>query len=119
MDLSKMDPMARKMNMHTEAFTKALEDGDAENAKEHLVEVLKFAEYLHGDLSTSVEKSAEQDLLGLNEFAGNVPVIKYNERGTHFDTSQRDSVLPGVVIPARTTSQMSKQRKTFGGPKDE
>lgn len=119
MDLSKMDPMARKMNMHTEAFTKALEDGNAENAKEHLVEVLKFAEYLHGDLSTSVEKAEEQDLLGLNEFVGGVPVVKYNERGTKFDTSQRDRVLPGLVIPARTGKQMYRQTKTFGGPRDE
>ena len=41
MDLLKMHPMARKMTAHNEAFTKALEDGNADDARQHLNELLK------------------------------------------------------------------------------
>jgi hypothetical protein len=41
MDLRKMNPMARKLGVHTEAFSKALEDGEAEVAKAHLSEIQK------------------------------------------------------------------------------
>ena len=44
MDLKKMDPMARKLQQHTEAFNKALADGDATSAQTHLSEIRKLAD---------------------------------------------------------------------------
>lgn len=110
MDLTKMDPMARKLNVHTEAFTKALESGDAEDAKQHLAQVLKFGGYLHEDLSVKLTKADNP----LSTFANNVPVLKFNERGTNFDTNQRDTQLPGTVIAARSNSRMTPHTGTFG-----
>ena len=43
MDLLKMHPMARKMAVHSEAFAKALEDGNAQEAQDHINEGRKFA----------------------------------------------------------------------------
>ena len=41
--------------------------------------------------------------------------MKFNERGANFDTAQRDRVLPGTVIPARTNHQMRPHTGTYGG----
>jgi len=113
MNLTKMDSFARKMNLHAKAFSEALDLGDAELAKAHLQEVLKVSNFLNDDLHYAIQKSAEEKQV--NEFANGVPVMKFNERGTNFDTSQRDRVLKGTVIPARTNYQMRKHSGTFGG----
>ena len=59
MDLQKMNPLARKMMVHSEAFTKALEDGNANAARDHITEVLKFAEYLSHDVSGHIAKAED------------------------------------------------------------
>jgi len=110
MDLSKMDPMARKLNVHTEAFTKAFEEGNADDAKQHLEEILKFGGYIHEDLSVKLTKADNP----LSTFVNNVPVLKYNERGTNFDVNQRDNQLPGTIIAARNNSRMQPHTGTFG-----
>ena len=43
MDLLKMHPMARKMNVHNEAFAKALEANEPEAARMHLSEIKKLS----------------------------------------------------------------------------
>jgi len=113
MDLTKMDPMARKMNVHTEAFSKALEDGQAEIAREHLTEILKFGNFLQDDLVNTIEK-APKIISPINEFANGVPVRKFNEKGTKFDVSQRGDQLPGTIISSRTHSRMRPHHGTFG-----
>ena len=113
MNLTKMDSFARKMNLHAKAFSDALETGDAELAKSHLQEVMKVSTFLNDDLHYSIQKATE--MKEVNEFANGVPVMKFNERGVKFDTSQRDRVLKGTVIPARTNYQMRKHPGTFGG----
>lgn len=110
MDLSKMDPMARKLNVHTEAFTKAFEAGNADDAKQHLEEILKFGGYIHEDLTVKLTKADNP----LSTYANNVPVIKFNERGTNFDVNQRDRQLPGTIIAARSNSRMRPHTGTFG-----
>ena len=50
MDLTKMDPMARKLDVHTSAFQKAIESGNADEARVQLNEIVKYAEYLNTDL---------------------------------------------------------------------
>ena len=111
MDLQKMNPMARKMSVHTEAFTKALEDGDAFKAQEHLNEVMKFAGFLNNDIHTAIKKA--EDKKSEVEIVSN-PVQKMNETGKKFDVSQRDSVLPGTIISARVSNGMRPHQGTFG-----
>lgn len=109
MDLLKMHPMARKMAVHSEAFAKALEDGNAGDAQTHINEVLKFAGYLSEDIHGAIVK-AERETVDLE---ANM-VRKMNETGQKFDVAQRDAVLPGTVIPARTHGSMRVHRGTFG-----
>jgi len=111
MNLQKMNPMARKLGLHSEGFTKALEEGNAQAARQHIHEVLKFAGYLSEDISSEIAKSDKE--AELVQDGGN-PVQKMNATGQKFDVSQRDKVLPGVVIPARTNSQLRVHRGTFG-----
>tara|TARA_R100000005_G_C5001383_1_gene208582 strand:+ start:2223 stop:2579 length:357 start_codon:yes stop_codon:yes gene_type:complete len=113
MDLSKMDPMARKLKVHTDAFTKALEDGEENSAREHLAEILKFGNFLHDDLTEVVRKAEEGVHSPVNDkFSGSV--MKFNETGSTFDTSQRDRQLPGTVISARNNGKMRPHTGTFG-----
>lgn len=105
--------MARKMSVHTEAFTKALESGDAFNAQKHLNEVLKFAGFLNEDIHSSIRKSDEAT--PENDIVSN-PVQKMNETGQkrNFDVSQRSKVLPGTIISARVSNGMRPHHGTFG-----
>ena len=115
MDIEKMDPMVRKIGVHNDAFQKAIEEGDAMSARAHLTEILKFANYLDDDLTTAIQKSEEvEDLSGVADYAGGVPLAKFNETGQNFDVSQRADVLPGFVVPARTHGQIRKAAGTFG-----
>jgi hypothetical protein len=66
MDLLKMNPMARKLTVHTDAFNKALESSDPFAAQQHLNEIMKFAGYLNEDIHSAIVK-AEQSLMSLNE----------------------------------------------------
>jgi len=111
MNLQKMNPMARKMSVHTEAFTKALENGDAFKAQEHLNEVMKFAGFLNEDIYSAIKKS--EDSKTEVEIISN-PVQKMNESGRKFDVSQRDKVLPGTIISARVSNGMRPHHGTFG-----
>ena len=93
-DLSKMDPMAMKLRAEVEAFHKALEGGNANEARNRIMEVQKFADYLADDI-----------------YAGGAPVMKFNETQNVFDVTQRNDVLPGTIIPARTGNIMKPWRK--------
>ena len=111
MDLLKMDPMARKMALHSEAFVKALESGDASEAQNHINEVIKFAGYLSEDIHSAIVKSQRETV----DFNMPNPMLqKMNTSGQKFDVSQRDAVLPGTIIAARTNRSMSVHRGTFG-----
>ena len=113
MDLSKMDPMARKLKVHTDAFTKALEKGEEGAAREHLTEILKFGNYLHDDLTEVIHKASHQVHSPSNDLA-NGSLMRFNERGDKFDISKRDSQLPGTIIAARTHGKMRPHTGTFG-----
>lgn len=115
MDLTKMDPMARKMNVHAAALSEALETGDAELAKSHINEILKVGDFMLEDLDFSIAKSQEAEISPISNFANGVPVIKYNERGTKFNTDHRDRQLPGTIISSRSNSRMRPHTGTFGG----
>jgi hypothetical protein len=113
MDLLKMHPMARKMAVHSEAFAKALEDGNATEAKDHINEVIKFAGYLSEDIHTAIVKSKRENIE--YDFEPVNPMLrKMNESGQKFDVSQRGQVLPGTIIPAKTQRSMRVHRGTFG-----
>lgn len=115
MDLLKMHPMARKMNVHNEAFAKAIEDGEAEAARDHLQEIKKFADFLGEDLQYVMQKAEKSSIVTPESgWQQQSPVLKFNETGSNFDPSQRDRQLPGTIIPARTNAMMKKARGTFG-----
>jgi len=113
MDLHKMDPMARKMALHSEAFIKALESGNANEAQDHINEVIKFAGYLSEDVHSAIVKSQRENIE--YDFEPVNPMLrKMNTSGQKFDTAQRDAVLPGTIIAARTNRSMTVHRGTFG-----
>lgn len=111
-DLLKMHPMARKMNVHNEAFAKAIEDGEADNAREHLREIKKFASYLEDDLEYAIHK-AEADATQ-DSYVNNAHILKWNQTGTKFNEENRDRQLPGTIIPSRTNPEMRRKAGTFG-----
>jgi hypothetical protein len=114
MDLLKMHPMARKLTAHNEAFAKAIESGNADDAKSHLNEIMKYASTLEEDLLHAIKKADTEVVTPDNGWVNNVPVLKWNESGSKFDTSQRDRQLKGTIISSRNNSQMKKASGTFG-----
>lgn len=107
MDLKKLDPMARKMRVHIDAFYKAIEDNDGMNAGSHINEILKYADYMSKDVSTIIAK-ADFSPLGINDrFVGGVPVRKFNQ--TEKVHAHSDSVLPGTIRTNRIGSIMRQQ----------
>ena len=115
MDLIKMHPMARKMNAHNEGLNKAIEDGNADEARAHLTEILKYASTLEDDLLIAIKKADFSNVVTpTNGWEQQSPVIKYNETGANFDPSMRDRQLPGTIMSARTNPSMRKARSTFG-----
>lgn len=99
MDLKKLDPMARKMRTHVDAFYKALEENDGMSARSHIGEIIKYADYLSTDIDSTVIKSDER-VLGVNDiYAGGVPIRKMNEVQTIHEVTE--NVLPGTIRTAR------------------
>ena len=112
MDLLKMNPMARKLTVHTDAFNKALESSDPFAAQQHLNEIMKFAGYLNDDIHSAVVKAEEPSTLVVQP--GEATIMKMNQTGQKFDVSQRDSLLPGTIMAARVGNGMTKYHGTFG-----
>ena len=100
MDLKKLDPMARKMRNHVDAFYKALGDQDTISARDHINEVLKFADYLGKDIDSSIVK-ANDHRIGINDiYAGGVPVRKMTSE-VHNVHAPTENILPGTVRTSR------------------
>lgn len=110
-DLSKMDPMARKMETAVKAFNKALEDGDANAANEHLSVIKNTSDFLSEDLWSIVQKADNQLIGGPNDrFAGGVPIMQFTETGQVLDVGNRGDMIKGLILPARTGGIMQPQR---------
>tara|TARA_R100000995_G_C3414266_1_gene90824 strand:+ start:113 stop:478 length:366 start_codon:yes stop_codon:yes gene_type:complete len=112
-DLLKMHPMARKMNAHNEAFAKAIEAGDVSEAKEHLGEILKYANTLEEDIHFAIQKSTEV-VTPTNGWEQQSPIIKFNQSGSKFNPEFRDRQLPGTILSSRNNTGMRPARSTFG-----
>tara|TARA_R100001594_G_scaffold56732_2_gene90654 strand:+ start:1834 stop:2169 length:336 start_codon:yes stop_codon:yes gene_type:complete len=98
MDLKKLDPMARKMRNHVDAFYKALEENDGFAARNHINEITKYADYLSTDIESAVIK--QDKAIGVNDiYAGGVPVIKSQEIQPIHETTE--NVLPGTIRTSR------------------
>ena len=110
MDLSKMDPMARKMETAVRAFNKALEDGDANAANEHLQIIKNTSDFLSDDLWSIVQKGVEQPTGPNQRFAGGVPIKQFAETGQVLDVGNRGDMVKGLILPARTGGIMQPQR---------
>lgn len=109
-DLSKMDPMARKLQVEMDAFHKAVETGNINEARSRITQIQKVADFLANDIHTVVTK-AEKIGGPNNTFAGGVPIMRFNETQSVFDVANRDSLLPGVIVPARSGNIMRPWRK--------
>jgi len=114
MDLLKMHPMARKMNVHNEAFAKALEANEPEAARMHLSEIKKLSSYLEDDLVFEIKKAEAAASDPLTVYANGVPTASFNETGNTFDPAYRDIQLPGTIFSSSTNPRMQKSRSTFG-----
>jgi hypothetical protein len=74
------------------------------------MEIQKFADYLADDIHSAVVKANKS--IGPNDiYAGGVPIRKFNETQNVFDISQREDVLPGTILTARTGNIMRPWRK--------
>jgi|TARA_R100000479_G_scaffold157842_1_gene94657 hypothetical protein len=99
MDLKKLDPMARKMRTRVDAFYKALEDNDGFSARNHINEILKYADYLSTDVESAVMKQ-DDSIKGVNDiYAGGVPIMKMKEIQTIHQSAE--NVLPGTIRTSR------------------
>ena len=107
-----MDPMARKLAQHTEAFNKALEDGDATSAQTHLSEIRKFADYLSDDIEAAVQKGG--NYIPEENFAGNAAVMKYQDATVSPSGVVSGQQLPGFISSGRHNSAMRPHTGTFG-----
>lgn len=115
MDLSKMDPMARKMSLHMDELNKAMKANDSASSRFHLNEISKYADFLQGDLTNEIRKSEDTpEPEGVDQYAAGVPVVKFNESGSSFNPAERSRVLKGTIIPARTNTAMRNVSGTFG-----
>ena len=112
MNLKKMDPMARKLQQHTDAFNKALADGDATSAQTHLSEIRKFADYLSDDIHAAVQKG--QGYVPEENFVGNAAVIKYQDASVSPSGVVSGQQLPGFISSGRHNSAMRPHAGTFG-----
>ena len=112
MDLKKMDPMARKLQQHTEGFNKALADGDATSAQTHLSEIRKFADYLSDDIHAAVQKG--NNYVPEEHFAGNAAVVKFQDASVSPSGVVSGQTLPGFISSGRHNSAMRPHTGTFG-----
>ena len=86
MDLMKMNPMARKLTVHTDAFNKALESSDPFAAQNEVAVVAP----------------------------GESTLMKMNKTGERLNSVQRSDVLPGTIISGRVGRGFTKHTGTFG-----
>jgi len=108
-DLSKMDPMARKLDSAIKGFNKAIEDGDANGANDYLNVIKNTSDYLSEDLWSLVQKGHEP--VGPNNlFAGGAPVMQFAETAQVLDVRDRDRMVKGLILPARTGGVMRPQQ---------
>ena len=108
MDLRKLDPMARKMRSHVDAFYKALEENDSASASTHISEIAKYADYLSSDVEKAIMKSDNGAPVGINDvYAGGVPVRKFNQTEKVHTSSNQG--LPGPIRTNRIGSIMRPQ----------
>lgn len=99
MDLKKLDPMARKMRNHVDGFYKALDDNDGFSARNHINEIVKYADYLSTDVESVVMKQDDK-VQGVNDiYAGGVPIRKMTEVQTVH--KGETNVLPGTIRTSR------------------
>ena len=106
-----MNPMARKLTVHTDAINKALESSDPFAAQQHLNEIMKFAGYLNEDIYSAVKK-AENEVAVVTP--GESTLMKMNETGAKFNLAQRGDVLPGTIVSGRVGRGFTKHSGTFG-----
>jgi len=115
MDLQKMDPIARKLALHQEAFTEALSKGDANAALIHLDEVKKFADFLSEDIDAAITKADKN--IGPNDiFAGGVPIRKFVENPHRRNVSIEGDRMTGTITTGRHRNTFKRANFTPGNP---
>jgi len=108
-----MDPFARKLALHQEAFSEALSKGDANTARLHLDEVKKFADYLSEDIDSAITKSEKN--IGPNDiYAGGVPVRKFVENPNMRNEFLEGKRLSGTISTGRHRNNFRAVNSTPG-----
>ena len=109
-DLSKMDPMVRKLKDPVEAIDKAIESGDSNLAGDALSVIKTTSSFLSEDLWSLVQKAETTHIHGTRQFVNGVPVAQWEETAKVFDVADRDRMVKGLILPARTGGPMRPQR---------
>ena len=105
--------MARKLNVHTEGLTKALDENNSSDAIEHLNELKKYADYLTDDIYTAVTKA--ENTQGPNDlFAGGAPIRKFADAKVSPAGVVSNNPLPGFVSSTRYNGNFRPASGTFG-----
>ena len=105
--------MSRKLNVHTEGLTKALDENNSSVAIEHLNELKKYADYLTDDIYTAVTKSSKAQ--GPNDiFAGGTPLRKFTDAKVSPAGVVSNNPLPGFVSSTRHNGNFRPTSGTFG-----
>ena len=104
-----MDPMARKLEDAISAFNKAIGDGDANLAGDCLSVIKNTSSFLSEDLWSLVSKS-ESPIPDNNMYVNGVPLQQFTETAKVLDVADRDSMVKGLILPARTGGKMQPQR---------
>jgi len=109
-DLSKMDPMVRKLKDAVEAIDKAIESGDSNMAGDALSVIKNTSSFLSEDLWSLVQKAEGTHIHGTSQFVNGVPIAQWEETAKVFDVADRDKMVKGLILPARTGGPMRPQR---------
>jgi|TARA_R100000482_G_C5077759_1_gene124496 hypothetical protein len=109
-DLSKMDPMVRKLKDAVEAIDKAIENGDSNMAGDALSVIKNTSSFLSEDLWSLVQKAEGTHIHGTSQFVNGVPIAQWEETAKVFDVADRDRMVKGLILPARTGGPMRPQR---------
>jgi hypothetical protein len=66
--------------------------------------------FLSEDLWSLVQKAEGTHIHGTSQFVNGVPIAQWEETAKVFDVADRDRMVKGLILPARTGGPMRPQR---------
>jgi len=66
--------------------------------------------FLSEDLWSLVQKAEGTHIHGTSQFVNGVPIAQWEETAKVFDVADRDRMVKGLILPARSSGPMRPQR---------